>query len=914
MWTPLYSVRSPTLFRSQYLFAMIARNALLFTLLANDGALDKLDNLWNLFYHMFVDPTSLSILAEQCRKLVALAEDAITWRAGPYGHFLSTCDAGTLSELRRIWTAYLDTATLSPEEATRFKRCFVDGMEEMSRKRKSGSTAARSAGPLASHAADVVSRQFNSYWSSGTTDGGQGQERHLNVNPTFAFSLDGDEFAVHYATDPLCGFHHAEAFASDTCDLPYVGGPPPQLVRMAKDQFSRWCTSASKRLKDNNPSSPTFVIRMFAGDALMFCQALKHCEATRSAVTPYNVAAWRLSAITLDDDSYGRNAVSPAPLSFNVIDTSNIMDHVGLVNLFVVTAPLLRETSSATLYTEALLRKGDDPSQAILEHVCGDLSTMALLLGIIPSTFISRFTTRCNVYDNPPMGNGARQYHERLAWKAIGFGGPKAQRSQDDVSVPLQARGISFPPEVLAKFLFGVYVRMFSDEDVESRFQQPSFFSLLNMFPTSRRSSVLHYNRRSFALLVHLITTRIQTDWLRAMQLFEKLVMGDSRLTTGQQAYQELCCQLHLLGVYTAEWISAKALQRLRLEYEGGAVALFRDWNQSRIPQVVTLVLVVPHHATAMLEGDFRDIGTPVLQCDMWDGPREHWFAVISATFGTLRVCGTGEHRAGVVVEGDVGVGAGVGADMDAPAVRSLRRTGAPLIIAFSVPSGSVMDFGRNPEATVGLALRPTPSALATFANQLGSDLTMFRTKLRDAERVLVLSQPPVVGASANVSTGGGTGVGEDLSSEQAAITPDVTQGTSSNTIHVQMKDLFSAIESFTIRIDVTDPNAQAALAEKQTVPTVNSSSELSRSLDACLRIGTHTFSLRFPLPVDVARSKLRVARRSSYVEVSRTFIPIPSERVAFLMPHPMSRSSRHSLHWTFVPSATSRIGSLPCY
>ena len=45
-------------------------------------ALDKLDDLWSLFYGMFVDQTLLSILFEQCPKLVASAESAETWRAG----------------------------------------------------------------------------------------------------------------------------------------------------------------------------------------------------------------------------------------------------------------------------------------------------------------------------------------------------------------------------------------------------------------------------------------------------------------------------------------------------------------------------------------------------------------------------------------------------------------------------------------------------------------------------------------------------------------------------------------------------------------------------------------------------------------------------------------------------------------
>ena len=878
---------------------------------------------------MFVDQTTLSILFEQCRKLVPLAESTETWRTGPYGHFLTPCDAATLAELRRVWTAYLDTAAFSPEQAKRFKQRFVDGMKEMSERKgyRGTTTAARSAGPLGLHTIQVVSRHFDSYWSSGTTDDGtqgqgQGRKRRLTVNPTFAFSMDGDKFAVHYGTDPLSGFHLAEAFASGKLTRHRERIPPHEVVRVAKDQFSRWCRSLSKRLKSSNPSSPTFVIRMFAGDALMFSQALKYCEATRSPVTPYNVAAWRLSTITLDDHCYGRDAVSPAPLSFNVIDTSNILDHTGPLNVLVVTAPLLCKTPSATLYTEGLLRTGDNPSQAILEHLCGDLPTMALLLGIVPSTFISQFTTRSNVHETLTMSEGAKQYHERLAWKAIGFGEPRVQYSPDDVPAPSQR--LFFPPQDLAAFLFRVYIHMFSDEDVESRFQLLSL-SPERMLQTLQRSGVLHYNRRSFALLVHLIKTRVQTDWWRAMDLFEDLVLADSRLLTGQHAYQELCCQLHLLGVYTAQWMSVMALHRQHLTH-GDGTGLFRDWTRTQIPQVATLVLVVPRGAIARLEPDFMDVGTPVLQCDMHDGPRQNWFAVTSATFGSLRVSGTGEHRNGVIIEGDADTSA------DVPAMQPPWRTKAPLIVTFSLPSSSVIDFGRNPRATVGLALRASVGVTAKFAQKLGFNLTVFRTELTNAERVFVLARTPIVGTSASTSTGMGPAAvmpvvdhlqentRGDLYSEQATSSLDTVPHGMNSDIHVQMNDEFSAVQSFTIRIDITDPSAQAALADSQTVPTVNSNSGSTRSLDAHVRIRIHTFSIQFPLPVDVARAKLRIARRSSYIEVSCTFvlasqgdgIPFPLW-VLMPFPCPLSRSSRLLLRSMSDPSAISQSGSHPC-
>jgi hypothetical protein len=43
-----------------------------------------------------------------------------------------------------------------------------------------------------------------------------------------------------------------------------------------------------------------------------------------------------------------------APLSFTVIDTSNLIDYVGAINLVVATAPLLDHKSSYSLCTQKL--------------------------------------------------------------------------------------------------------------------------------------------------------------------------------------------------------------------------------------------------------------------------------------------------------------------------------------------------------------------------------------------------------------------------------------------------------------------------------------------------------------------------------------------------------------------------------
>lgn len=339
--------------------AVLARNTLLFTLLADHGAEDRLSSIWNVFYHMMLDETSLSLLIEQCRKLVPLAESLDSWRQGPYAHIVSMCNSDTLSEIGRFWKFWLGTSNFNATQAKRFKENFQNGMKSVQKRFEASMvvTPVRSAGPLAQVALLAVSEQFKQFWATGVTDDGFPDVKPANhLNPTFAFSLLGDEFAVHYGTDPLSSFHLAEALASSGPELSnQTGLVIPKIVRTARQQFNTWCKAVIRRVHNTSASSASLTVRMYAGEALAFCQALYSVSRPSVGHTPIFIAPWRRSVVQLDDTLYSPNAHSPAPTSFNVIDTSNLIDHVGLLNLLAVTIPLLSDSPSSTLYTEALL-------------------------------------------------------------------------------------------------------------------------------------------------------------------------------------------------------------------------------------------------------------------------------------------------------------------------------------------------------------------------------------------------------------------------------------------------------------------------------------------------------------------------------------------------------------------------------
>ncbi|KAH0829190.1 hypothetical protein J3R83DRAFT_2738 [Lanmaoa asiatica] len=764
--------------------AVLARNAILFTLLADEGAQDRIDLIWNIFYHFVLDQESLSLLIEQCRKLLALAKDLELWNTGPYARFLTVCDKRTLAEIHRFWSLYTATADYTPDHRKRFKKNLSDGMKEVNDRFADGFvlTSARSAGPLLPIAVKVVAEQFRKFWSTGITeDGLHSTDQATFVNPTFAFSVAGEKFAVHYGVDPVAGFHLAEVFATSHSETPTV--VVQKLVRAARSQFSQWCTSVIKLLTVTSTTSSKLVVRMFAGDALMLCQAFSHLNSCGVTATPILSSPWKGSRIEFDESQYGGGASTPAPTTFNVIDTSNISDHVGLLNLLVVTAPILTKSPSATLYTEALLSYSDTPSTVILERLCGDMQTMSLLLGIVPSAFLSRFTTRSHVHETllQAFNRTGMQHHEQISL----------------VDFCLES---TLRCSLMRTWLvnFKIY-----------HYRLPG---------RSTEQTLLHYTRRSFVQLLNHIKPRVQADWTRVMEKFDDEVLKDSSLILGSNFYQEMCCHFHLLDIVTFTSMEQSYIRNLRIKTNS---AIFTDWES--VPAVVTVVLVVPRSKITAVESELRLAGTPVLQCEIRNTSLWNMFAHISAAYGKLETTGTGQTKTATIVEEKEG-----------------EPTSSPLIIFFSAPSSALM---LSYNATVGFRTRPSPRiALSPLLTE-----AIFAAPLEDSRHVHILAEPP----SPPIARSAAKNLRIQVARESKQI------------FSAQMNVSCTEISSFLSRIDITDPAGQASLAARATVKIEQTLTHGSR-----LRIDGYAETIYFPLPVDATNARLRVARKSMYIEV----------------------------------------------
>ncbi|KAG6328214.1 hypothetical protein ID866_10875, partial [Astraeus odoratus] len=414
------------------------------------------------------------------------------------------------------------------------------------------------------------------------------------------------------------------------------------------------------------------------------------------------------------------------------------------------------------------------------------------------------------------IGNRAHsQYHERLAWKLLWSARPNAAPRGDL---------IRFTPDELARALFDIYLKMFSDENLS---KQMGLLSLpkKEMLWKIQTSGLIHHTRRSFALLLAHIKTRVQCDWEKVINDLEELVLRDHTLITGSNFYQEMVSQLHLAG-FPLSWLSPGEVRKLHLKVDP---PIFREWQT--VPLVVTVALVVPRQAISRVQSDLSDAGTPILQCEIRLASGHNAFACISGSFGRLEVSGRGEHKTAVILEDSAGI-----------------QGTSPLIVWFPVLSTTLIHTSGG---TVGLAVRSTMRS-TPLVQKLGLEMVLFKSLLTDERHSHILSQAPV---STTVST--------PANEVSKTVCPTSEEISGCHPIHVAMDKSSTQIQSLTARADIVDFAGQTALANGCNVVAKQ------KSLDqVIIHMEQYQQAVAFPLPVDVEKAKLRVARKSKYVEV----------------------------------------------
>ncbi|KAF4619422.1 hypothetical protein D9613_004854 [Agrocybe pediades] len=727
----------------------------------------------------------------------------------------------SLVEVRRHWQLYVDSNKLSIPKKKSLRKSITDCMQTTRAKYGSGMNlrSSYSAGLFLPALHEECAKTHGEFWSTGTLEGDASGLPH--VNPTFVYSLSGDSFNVHYGMDPLCAFHLSSVVANNP---PHIS--TKDFVEAAKDQFRSWLSSFKTRVSAGTDANLT--VRFFVGESLAFCRALHVYKDLKKTKTGVYINPWGGSFIDLNPTDYSN--ASMTPVSFNVIDTSNLTDHTGLLNVLLLTIPLLQKKPWSVLYTNTLkliesTRLASMNMSALAELARFDIPSLSLLLGIAPIAHLSHFTVNSDEH----CAMHLNQFQDIIAWKF-----PTPLMPGTALSLPglgFKEYVLSFDAEKLGAFFFQVYQKLFIVENTAD--------CLMNLFHMILGQSTMHDSRATFALFLAFVRRRVEVDWSKAVNHFLKLVVADRRLLMGPHNYQDLLCYLHLYGAYD----DMDSFHRSLVICQGGSLydAYFSGWDD--IPPYVCVVLTVPRSSIRPLERmDPSKIKVPMLHClTTYRGGRlSNIHSVVQPIFGrtsVYEVSGSREPR--VIINEDK-----TGWDGD-----------SSLIVTFYMASWILLS-GPPESIKIGLHFRITPSTVRDIKPVLGPMLEIYSTSLANATNVQVVRQRP-------------NNPGELETLRSLFHLPKSPSSKDNTRQKVSVGVNGAKFITLTVRKEIIGETAVRSLSSGAVVRTtpVTDYSVLV-AFDGFEEIAV------FPFPICAGRVKIRIARKSSYIEIEAPIRP----------------------------------------
>lgn len=833
---------SPLLDSECLTYAYLGRNIFLLTLIIDD--VDD-DELWDIYYHLYIDDDTTSIVLKQAEKLLPLLQSPKTWNSSQYGKTLKFCDVDTLQDVQRICERIArsgDTGTLPARRedlADHLKRSKAI-FHEASGGAGTVMTGMRSAAPLSLQSQLELPKAFDQYWKDGTVTP---KEETVNVpNPMLAALLSETEI-LHYGTDPVLGFHLATAYAPLVDQSPLKPDDDEdnfKAAAAAKVQFSEWVSALRHLLKKN------MVLRFVVSDVFAFCHSLQHAATSNGESANWFRRQWDIKPLKLDSESYGTDKTGSA--LFDMIDTSNLSDHFGPLNMLVATAPLLTTKAWATVYTELLLKREGSEKEAFDKLLCGHAATMSLLLGVLPVQYWTNAKAESHV-DEVFMGlMGKRtkgndtQLHTRIAWKR-----------DDQFSGQPNGRGsLHFEPTTLSRLLYKVYLEMFRSERLENSLE----------YMGSRAAQYSNFHRGSFAVFLKSIKNRVTTEWFdMCADLLDKIAT-DRTLGLSSNYMQELGAQLYMLGVVKSQFLNDASTRP--------ETGILKGWID--IPPVVAVTLAVSRQAISRLFSgpEQSRIASPTLIGSLKSGPgsASQWhnmYGNVQIVFGHVKTEGsrTSEDSKVMVEQDPLG-----------------WEGSSDLIASFYVPASALQV---EPERTlVGLHVMPTGQSMMIYSPVLGHDMTVFESSVKDESRVYVSQLMPGQQAHQAASTGIEPlkGVIENNGDTKTKLVADIPASE-------------SHISTLTGHLDIISEKGKKLLKDKTPIELRQKNPFIIDIVFSKDGKDVLSYPVGFPVPVTKDGSRTRIARTSGYIEVIAPLAePASSECLAdFLFPTSLTPS-----------------------
>ncbi|KAL1946423.1 hypothetical protein VTO73DRAFT_15550 [Trametes versicolor] len=809
---------------------VLARNALLFSLIAENMSQQT---LWNIFYHLYLDDGSLSVLRAQCKKLVDASVTAASWRSSPYGSYLRVSTDHTLVELRRHWSLYIAMQDLPPSRLASIRDGYKNVFKQ-SRNFDTPLTAARSAGPTIVRSL-VSTDQVKNYWKTGTTFSDPKQVALAkSLNPTFAYSLSGEGCTVHYATDPMSTFHSAALFGNSKSDV-----RPTNLVKAAQAEFSQWCDAFRSALIH---FTQTPRIRLCLAEATAFCRSLKAFRESGTLNAGVPIAQYKTQLLRLSTEEYVRDE---APATFNVIETSNLIDYIGLLNILVATARTLQKEFADLLYA--------------------DIGTVGLLLDLCPIDYLSGFSSRSNTHElilHKLAAGNVTQFHQVTTWKRPG---------SCDSEIALRGGRLRLPPVLdtrqLGTLLFDMYHAVFEQEDARTFLQQ----NQANLMRAMASSNLIHYMREGFAMLLKLVRERLRIpheQWLEVMDRFLDLEEADQTMPMNTVNRNDLYAHLYRQGVHTVDFYKTDRIPR---------IGRFAGWET--VPPVVRVILSVPREKITAFENAARafNVATPPLHCDIRGKWAHNIFCAVHVAWGRAISTGTKNSPRVLFEEDPEG-----------------WRGSMPLVVSFCIPAMLLTNIEPPSSLRVCLSVRSTTST-ALLTRYLGLELGIFSASLMDEEHVFVVPEMTLPSVDFEEPLG-------PLLRPNSTLRDHV--GTQ-QAVFVELDEQCELIQTLASKVLVEAPDVKGEFG------TAGATPQITQTSPCCMRLAVAGYSqdVVFPFPVIGSQNKLRLARKSLYIEV---VVPVAGPFLKpdgmKLNPFPVIGSGRALHPWNIHRLALSRL------
>jgi hypothetical protein len=808
------------------------------TLLFDNNALAIIKQIWSIYYHWKIDDSSHSILNSQLKKLISISSSYETWHSSPYGGILEFADLHTLRQVREVWEHCLLSSTDAVYqfnlEHAKLLRASLASQNVVNY------TGIRNASPLGLEGlADIQSSHEQYHEHGGVFENEQLQNASRTINRTF-FATGPRPATLHYGSDPLLGFHTATAYAPlmESSPLNLITDKNAQAARpllAAHSQLRAWCVAFQEAAKTGT------VIRYSCSDALALCHTLQLCNERPGCLSAnLKVHSSTFEDLILDERVYGH-----APRKFDTIDTSNLADHIGPLNLLLAAGPLLKDRLSSSLNMAFLVNRERGAAERLASLLCGDISTVGLLLGLgvvetwtnataiadVNEAVLHAITSpRSDTQDQGRIPNCSRFTWKRLACMSS-FVRPRFNNSD------------------LVRFCRQIYENMFTHESIFSRMQASTiqgFHKLSNPF----------YTRSAYAALLKVSQDNVEADWKQVLGDVVAFISTRESTSVSNDYAQEMVTWLHLVGVHTVNDLS----DPFNLPATSYSTRLPGKGKEP--PAIICVTVLVPRSKLQFLfDVPFTARGIPLLRASITDGVGNHGQRVND--YGAVQ---TGF---GKIIKNNHSL------DSDNPLLAEEDHRGIhgseSLACSFFVPTWTL---AHEKDVRISIRLQNTLLTEANYKSILGEELVLFETQLSNESTVFLSMTFP---QSASSKLRQGPNAPQHLSLpvfaganwRHSAASLDTT-----TVMTILLKNDSIAVDTISYRINVDGPH-KTSLAKRETAVTMRALGAMTIEVT----IGSlDTLITPFPRPIVTDRVRLRVARKSSYVELVAPVIELPSQ------------------------------------